>query len=41
MPSYANAVTSDALTVLFDSAGYKTLDPQIVQDQELLKKLPT
>jgi ATP-dependent DNA helicase RecQ len=34
-------VTSHALTVLFDSAGYKTLDPQIVQDQELLKKLPT
>jgi ATP-dependent DNA helicase RecQ len=34
-------VTSDALTVLFDRSGYKTLDPEIVQDQELLEKLPT
>jgi ATP-dependent DNA helicase RecQ len=34
-------VTSDSLTVLFDHSGYKTLDPQIVEDQELLKKLPS
>jgi ATP-dependent DNA helicase RecQ len=29
-------ITADALTVLFDKAGYKTLDPAIVQEQGLL-----
>jgi ATP-dependent DNA helicase RecQ len=32
-------VTGDVLTVLFDAAGYKTLDAEIVQADNLLTKL--
>jgi ATP-dependent DNA helicase RecQ len=32
-------VTADTLTILFDTAGYKTLDAELVQEQSLLTKL--
>jgi ATP-dependent DNA helicase RecQ len=35
-PGTVQRVTPDALTVLFDTAGYKTLDVAIVQEQQLL-----
>jgi ATP-dependent DNA helicase RecQ len=32
-------VTADALTILFDNAGYKTLDLGLVQEQKLLRRI--
>jgi ATP-dependent DNA helicase RecQ len=34
-------VAADALVVLFDASGYKTLDPALVQDRDLLRPIAT